>query len=231
MNDVATIGHNNPPDEIEVIQSNYGDAFEEVQNWLDGSDVENEGQMKAVDDLLKIVKEAEKEAKSAKEVEYRPHKEAGDKVVARWKVFLDDLALMKTGLAAAQTAFKNKLAAEKKAAERAAWATAEQARIEAEKAASIADATNIEAQREAQAALQAAQDAKAAASAASKDTVKGLRTVTVVKVMDYKEFINWIALNDKEALSEFMDEYAAKRSRAGSLLPKCVSVTQEKKAF
>ena len=59
MNAPAVIGHNNPPDPIEVIQSAYDAVFSEVANWLDGSPVENEGQMREVDKLLASVKEAE----------------------------------------------------------------------------------------------------------------------------------------------------------------------------
>lgn len=230
MNVVANIGHNNPPDPMEEIQANYDDVFSEVQNWLDGSDVENEGQMKAVDALLKDVKEAEKEAKAAKETEYRPHKDAGDKVISRWKVFFDNLGIMKKGLAAAQTPFKNKLAAEKEAARRAKWEEAEKARKDAERVAKEAEPTDLEAQREAAAAMEAAQDAQKAATAANKDTVKGMRTYTVAEIDDYQACINWIAANDKPALSAWMDDYVARQTREGKRGIGGVTVRSEKRA-
>ena len=135
MNERAVIGGNHPPepiDPMEAIQAHYDDTFSEVANWLDGSPVENEAQMKAVDALLASVKDAEKDAKAAKEDEYRPHKAAGDAVIARWKPFLDDLDRQKKCLAATVDAFKRKLAAEKAEAEDATESAEPAAKAEEE---------------------------------------------------------------------------------------------------
>ena len=150
MNERAVIGGNHPPepiDPMEAIQAQYDDTFAEVANWLDGSPVENEAQMKAVDALIANVKDAEKAAKEAKEAEYRPHKAAGDAVIARWKLFLDDLERQRKGLAAAVDGFKRKLAAEKAEAERKARAEAEAKMRAAREAEERANAADLEAQR------------------------------------------------------------------------------------
>ena len=39
--------HNNPPDPIDEALAPFGDVISEAENWLDGSPVENEAQMKA----------------------------------------------------------------------------------------------------------------------------------------------------------------------------------------
>ena len=60
MNDMAPIGHNNPPSIIDDTLAPFGDTIAEAENWADGSPVENEAQMKAVDDLIAGIKAAEK---------------------------------------------------------------------------------------------------------------------------------------------------------------------------
>jgi hypothetical protein len=51
MTQLATIGHNNPPDPIETITAPFDNDRAEAENWLDGTPVETEAQMKAVDAL------------------------------------------------------------------------------------------------------------------------------------------------------------------------------------
>ena len=230
MNERAVIGGNHPPepiDPMEAIQAQYDDTFAEVANWLDGSPVENEAQMKAVDALLASVKDAEKDAKAAKEDEYRPHKAAGDAVIARWKPFLDDLDRQKKGLTAASDAFKRKLAAEKAEADRKARAEAEAKMRAAREAEERANAADLEAQRAAAQAKAEADAAVAAARAASKDTVPGLRTFDVTEVLDRRALINWIATNRKDDLAEWMDDYARRNKLH---IPGVVETRQERRA-
>ena len=215
----AVIGANAPPEPMDpllAIQAEYDDTFAEVANWLDGGKVENESQMKAVDDLLSAVKDAEKAAIDAKEIEYRPHKAACDGVVSRWKLFLADLDRQRKGLIAAQDVFKRALAAEKetarKDAERKAWDATEAAR----KAAEAAAPTDLDSQREAAVMAEAAAVAQKASNAAKKDVVKGMRTVTIREIVDGKACINWIAQNDKPALLAFMQAYV---DRAPTVIP------------
>lgn len=224
MNAPAVIGHNNPPDPIEVIQSAYDAVFSEVANWLDGSPVENEGQMREVDKLLASVKEAEKEAVAGKEDEYRPHKAACDAVVARWKPFLDDLSLQKKGLAAAVEGFKRKLAEAKEAERRAKEAAASEAMRKAEEAARAANLADLEAQREASAAIDAARAAQQAAK--DVETVKGLRTFTVRDIVDGVACARWIWTNDRPAIMDFMEAYVKRADR----LPDGVTERKEKRA-
>lgn len=208
-NERAVIGGNNPPvDPMEAIQEQYDNTFLMVANWLDGSPVETEAQMIEVDSLLASIKDAEKDAAAAKEAEYRPHKAAGDKVIARWKPFITDLDRQRKGLTAAVDTFKRKRAAELAEEKRIKEAEARQKMREAEEAAKLAAENDLDAQREAAAKMEAAQGAQRDAKAVQ--SVKGLRTYTVTEIVDGKTLINWIAQNDKEALMDFMRDYATK---------------------
>lgn len=234
MNERAVIGGNNPPepiDPMDAIQSQFDDTFAEVANWLDGSPVETEAQMQAVDALIVSVKEAEKaakEAKEAKEAEYRPHKAAGDAVIARWKVFLDDLDRQRKGLLSAVEAFKQKRRAEQEAAARAARAEAEAKMRAAEEAARAANAADLEAQREAARIKAEADDAVRAAAEAKRDTTKGLRKHTEYVVIDATAYARWLWMNDREALTEWMSEHARKNKHE---IPDAVVARVSERAF
>lgn len=199
-------GHNMPPDPIDEALAPFGDVISEAENWSDGEPVENEAQMKAVDTLIAGLKAAEKAAADGKEAEYRPHKAAGDAVIARWKPTLDDLARLRKCLVAAVDVFKRRLAAEREAERRAKEAIAREAMRAAEEAVKAADAANIEAQREAESARIAAM--KAQADARSVENVRGLRLTWFHEVTDTSALLRWINKHDRAALDAFCEEYA-----------------------
>lgn len=209
----ATIGHNNPPDQIDEITAAYEAERDEAANWLDGAPVETEDQMKAVDALRKAMRQwrldLERGQKSATAPLYDAYKAEQD----RWKPTIEDAKRIEKGLVSAVDEFKRKLAEEKRAAERAAWEAAEKARREAEEKARAAAASDLEAQREAAAAKEAAMLAEKAAQEAKKDQVKGLRTVTKYEITDYPAFLHWIAKNDRDAITAFLNEYARKEHK------------------
>jgi len=208
------MGGNNPPDPIDEINAAFEAEREEAANWLDGSPVENEGQMNAVDALRKSMRkwrlDLEKGQKSASAPLYDAYKDELD----RWKPTIQDAKRIESCLVAAVDGFKRKLAEEKRAAERAAWEKAEKARREAEEKTRAAAASDLDAQREAEAAKQAVIDAENAAKAASKDKVKGMRTVTRYEITDHRALVNWIARNDKPAMTAFVEEWARKNHKS-----------------
>ena len=229
MNAPARIGHNNSPDPLDDALAPYGDAIQEAQNWLDGATVEDEAQMKAVDSLLRDIKTAAKAVDAARDAEAKPLHDAWKAAIARFKPTQDDLERINRGLVSLVDAFKRRLAAEKAEAERKARAEAEAARRAAEEAARAADAANIEAQREA-ARLQAeAEAAQAELVAASRDKVKGLRTVTRFEITDHRAALHWIARQDREAITTFVDEYVRRHHKADRI--DGVRVWTEKAAF
>ncbi len=223
------IGHNNPPDPIDEALAPYGDAISEAENWLDGTTIDNEDQMKAVDAIIKDIRSAKSDLAKAKKSATAPLHDIWKAEIARWKPTEDDIERRLKGLAAVVDPFKRKLAEEKEAAKRAAYEEARRKEREAEEAARKANASDYEAATEA-ARLQAeAIEAKKAASAANKDTVKGLRTVTRYAIEDHRAALHWIAGNDRDAITAFIDEYVRRNHKSAQI--DGVKVWQEKEAF
>jgi hypothetical protein len=209
MTQAATIGHNQAPDPIDEALAPYGDAISESENWLDGSPVETEAQMQAVDALLKEIKAAEKAVTTAQKSEAAPLHDAWKAALARYKPTLDDLDRMKRGLIAAVDGFKRKLAAQKAEAERKAREEAEAAAEALRQAHIEARASDLEAQRQIAAMEQEAEIARIkAAQAAKAATVKGMITKTFHEVTDHRALLHWIAKNDRDAITAFVEEYA-----------------------
>lgn len=213
MNAPAAIGHNNPPDPIDEALAPFGDVISEAENWLDGQKVETEAQMKAADALLKGIKSARKAVDEARDLSTKPLHDAWKTEVARWKPTQDDLDRLAKGLIALLDDFKRKLAAEKEAARKEAERLAWEETRKAQEAARLADAGNIEATRAAAAQMEAAEEAQRKAAEAAKDTVKGLRTVTRYEITDHRALLNWIAKNDRDAVTAFIEEYARKEHK------------------
>lgn len=229
MNPRATIGGNAPPDPIDEITAPFEDYRAEAENWLDGTPVETEAQMKAVDALRKSMREWRLALEAGQKSATAPLYDAYKAELARWKPTIEDAQRIEKCLVAAVDGFKRKLAAEKAEAERIARAEAERAMREAQEAARLANAADIEAQRAAAEAQYEADKAAARAAAAAKDTVKGLRTETRYQITDYKAALHDIAANDREAITAFIEEYVRKNHKARAISG--VSVWQEKVAY
>ena len=221
--------HNNPPDPIDEALAAFGDTISEAESWLDGKPVETEGQMKAVDALTKEIKAARKSVEAAEESEAKPIYDQWKAAKARYKPTLDDLDRIVKGLVAAVDGFKRKLAAEKEAARKKAEAEAWEATRKAQEVARMADASNIEAQRQAAAAQAEAEALQQAAMAAKHDTVRGMRTVTRYQIEDHRAALHWIAANDRDAVTSFIEEYTRRNHKDKQISG--VKVWQEKEAY
>ncbi len=206
--------HNNPPDPIEEIAALHADAIEESAHWTDGELVENEGQMKAVDLLTKQMKAAVKDAKAGQKSESAPHFDAHKAAIARWKPTVEDMQRIVDCLVAANAPFKATKLAEQKAQERVEWEKVNKARLEVERLAREANASDIEAQREVEAAKQAAIDAENAAKATGKAKVKGMRWVHHYEITDHRAALHFIAANHKDDMTAFIDEWVRKNHKA-----------------
>lgn len=229
MNAPAAVGHNAPPDPIKEALAPYGDTISEAENWLDGTEVETEEQMKAVDALTKEVKAALKAVNAGEKSAAAPLHDAWKAEKARWKPTIDDLTRIRDGLVSLVGEFKKKLAAEKAAAERAAWEEADKARREAEAKAAEAASGDIEAQREAAAAKEQAAALVKEASAARNDTVKGMRKVQKYEIQDHRAALHDIAKNDRDAMTAFIEEYVLRNFKTRTISG--VRVWEEKEAF
>lgn len=208
------MGHNNPPDPMDEVLAPFGDYITEAENWLDGGVVETEAQMHAVDTLAREIRSARSAIDKARKAVTEPLHAAWKAEVARWKPTEDDLDRIQKGLAAAVDGFKRRLDAERAEAERAARAEADAKARAAHEAAMRASDTDLEAQREAAKATAEAEAAtKAAQQAARANDVKGLRTVWRHEITDHKALLNWIARNDRDAITAFIEGYAASHYR------------------
>ena len=229
MNQLAPIGHNSPPDPLDEALAPFGDTITEAESWLDGKAVETEAQMKAADALIKEVKAARKAVDDARDTSTKPLHEAWKTEVARWKPTQDDLDRIVKGLVGIVDGFKRKLAAEKEAARKEAERLAWEATRAAAEAARKADATNIEQTRAAALAMAEAEAKQAEARIAAADTVKGLRTVTRHEITDHRAALHWIAANDRDAVTAFIEAYAAKHHKTKEIAG--VRVWQEKESY
>lgn len=229
MNVQAKIGDNNPPDPIDEATAPFADAIAEAENWLDGEPVSTEGQMKDVDRLTKDIKAALKSVKDGEKSAAAPLYDVWKAEKARWKPTIDDLERMVKGLVALVGPFKAKIAAEKAEAERLARVEADKKRREAEAAARAASEADIDAQRKAAQAMEDAKEAQKAASKASKETVKGMRTVHRHEIFDHRAALHWIAKNDRDAVTAFVEAYVAKNTREKTI--DGVRAWTEKEAF
>ena len=225
----AVVGGNSPPDPIDLALEPYADILEEVAHWLDGAEVENDAQLKATDTLLKEVKAARKAVDTARDEYTKPLHEVWKTEVARWKPTQDDLDRQCKCLIAAQSPYKAKLVAEKEAAQRKAQAEADEKARLAREAHLAANAASIEEQRKADELMREAEEAAKLAARASKDTVAGMRTVQVYEIEDHRKVLHWVAANDREAITAFLDEYVRKNYKLHPI--DGVVVRTEKQAF
>jgi hypothetical protein len=229
MTEPAKAGHNNPPDPIEAVISEYDSIICEATNWADGEPVADEAGMKAVDRVLKEFKKYKSALKSAGEERTRPLHQAHQAEVAAVKVYTDDADMMQSALVACVAPFKAKLAAEKLEANRKAQAEAWEASRKAREAAAAVNAADIEQQRAAAAAMADAEAKQRAANATAKDKVLGMRTVTRYSIDDDRAALHWIAKNDKAAMAEFIAEYVRKNHKFSPI--DGVKVWTEKETF
>lgn len=223
--------HNLPPDPLDEAIAIDPEALELAEGMLTGTPVENEAQMRATDDLAKRLKAVKKAVEAAEESEAKPIYDEWKAAKARFKPTLDDLDRMIKGCASMVSDFKRKLAAEKAEAERKAREEAEAKARAAHEAAQRAADSDIDAQREAAMAQAEAEAAQKAAQQASRaNDVKGLRTVTRFEITDHRALLNWIAVNRRDDLTAFIEEWA-RRNHKDNQAADGLRVWQEKEAF
>ena len=228
-NERAVIGANNPPTPMEQVASEFDAILSEVENWTDGVLVENETQLTALDAVLKQFKTYKSALTKAAKEHTMPSHTAWKATVSEAKTYTDDADTIQKALVASGADFRQKLVDQKEAAKRAAYAEAN--RLEREAAAKVAsaNAASMDDQREAQAAQDAAIEAKKAAAVANKDTVKGFRKVTRYSIENHRDALHWIAKNDKPAMTAFIEEYVRKNHK--SMMTNSIRVWEEKEAF
>lgn len=217
MNEREVIGGNNPPDPIDDICATYEAERDEALNWLDGSPVENEGQMHAVDALRKAMRNWRLDLERGQKAATAPLHDIYKAELERWKPTITDAKRFEDGLVAAVDGFKRLLLAEKAEAERRAREEARAKAADAKRLAREVNAADIDARRAADEAADEAKRAEYAARVAANDTVKGMRKVWRHEVTDHKALLHWIARNDKDAITLFVEDYARAHFKQGPM--------------
>lgn len=227
MNAIAPIGHNGAPDPIDQITAEFSDVLSEAENWLDGTTVQDEAQMNAVDDLRKSARKLRLALEAGQKSASAPLHDAWKAELARWKPTLDDASRIEKGLVALVDAFKRQLAAAQAEAKRKADAEAWEATRAAREAAAKADAANLEQQRAVAEAERAAEEAQRRANEAAQASVKGMRTFDVTEVLDGTAYARWLWQNDRAPLVAWMEEHARRNKHH---VPGVVETRKEKRA-
>ena len=226
---MSDIGHNGPPREIDLFIEDYSDTLAEDRNYLNGEAITTKGQAEAVEGFIKDLRPAKGALAKLKKAALEPSKIAGDAIKAEFRPAETDLENVKSGLAVLIQPYKNKqakLLAEKQAE---IQARAEQAAAEAAKAAAAVDATDIDAADMLREKQEAAKKLARISKAVDKKTVAGVRTVKHHENLNLGGLVNWIARNDKDAMTEFATEYARKNHE--DIPQEIVKTTKEKAAY
>jgi hypothetical protein len=84
----AEAGHNNPPTPYEEIKTTIEDLYLEATNFVDGDPIANEGQAKAVSDLIDKLRKAKTEADKRRVTEKTPFDDKAKEVQARYNLLI-----------------------------------------------------------------------------------------------------------------------------------------------
>jgi hypothetical protein len=171
MNEVATIGHNNPPEETLFFEAEtqVNDLYEEASQWLDGDSAKTQEEADALSKLLDLLRKAAKLTDNHRKEEKKPHDDAGKAIQAKYKPLLDKVKLAQDACKKAMQPFLLEQERVRKENEEAARREAEQAEREAREAAESAKSLN-DAEKAAEA-IQRAQDAEKLVGDIAKDKV------------------------------------------------------------
>lgn len=234
-------GHNNPPPltPLEAAREQISLLDAEAAHWFDGTEIATQAEADGVAKLIDAARKARSSADAARKVEKAPHDQAAKAVDAAWKPVIADADRIAEIGKAAQTVWLIKLDKAKREREEAARAEAEAKAAEARRlaqeadgslaAAKARDAAIEEARRAETAALRAAND-KAGAKGEGMARTVSLRTSYRATVADRRALLNHIAVRDPDALTAFVEDWAAKAVRSGAREIPGVTIHEERAA-
>lgn len=241
LEEAPAAGHNNPPEPtpFEAAQERITALDAEAANWFDGEPIANEAQAADVSRLLDEARKSGKEADGHRKVEKQPHMDAAKAVDEKWKPVIASAERVAEVAKGVLTPWLMKLEAEKRAREEAARKVAEAAAAEARRlaeandgtlaAAKARDAAIEEAEKAARIAAAAGHD-KAGAKGAGMARTVALRTTWRSEITDRRALLNCVAVRDPDALTTFLEEWAARKVREGARELPGVRVYEEKAA-
>jgi hypothetical protein len=224
----AAIGHNMPPEPtpFEAVEQKIFDLYDEAKQWLDGEPVSTQGQADALNKLINLIRDAEKEADALRKEEVKPFDDGKAEVQARYAPLIADTKSVKgktvLALAAAKealTPWLTKVEEEKRESERKAREEAEAAQRAAQEALRAADAADLSAREEAERLVEQAKKAEIAARVAAKDKgqakggegrATGLCTYYVPEITDAVVFARHLWQHRRPEMDGFLNEMAGK---------------------
>ena len=227
------VGHNMPPmTPLESIGTRINDLYDTVAS---ATAITNEDQARDVAETIAELRKAEAEAEDARTTEKAPHLAAGRAVDEAWKPLTIKSGKAKTAGLAAQTVWLNAQDAERVRREFAAAKAAETLAEIARQKHAVANPADLDAQEEAEAALQDADKAARAVKAvATERTVAkgyggargiGLRSVWAADITDAAEFARWMWRNRNADYLEWLAGWADREVKAQKVgLPGVVAV-------
>lgn len=229
MNDLAPIGHNNPPEPtpFELSRSEIEDLYAEARNWFDGEPITTQGQADAVGTLLDRLRKARKLADERRKEEVRPHDEAKAAIQERYNALIGDTKsgkgraiLAEEACKAALVPYLEKIEAEKRERARVEREEADRKRAEAEAAIrATREAFDLAAREAAERLLVEADRADASAKRADAATANakvaggraiGLRTHYVPELADMTVAARHYWSTQREAFEAFLIDLARK---------------------
>lgn len=233
------IGANGPPSPLALVTERVDGLYDEAKGWLDGEEIATQGAADGVAMLLHLIRQAEKEAKAAHEIEKAPHLAACRAVDAAYKPVTAKAALAISACKAALAPWLIRQEDEKRAAAEEERRRADEALAAAAVAIRSADHTNL---TEIEAAEQALADAKklerkagraerdkAGAGADTGRTVS-LRTRYVAHMTDAGEALKHYRMNEPQLVKDFLQGLADRDVRAGKRTIPGFSVEAERSA-
>lgn len=235
--ELATIGHNRP-DTFTLFSESIGDLLVEAQNFLDGSEIENEGQEQAVASILTRLRREANGADEARKAEKKPHDNAAKAVQSKWQPLLSKADTAVNAAKAVLASYLQKKEAAQRAAAEAARQEAEQKAAAARQAAENAAQTDYAALEQAKALQETAHAAgkvadrleKAKPQAKGGERAVGLRSSYQAEIIDPVAFGKWAWANRKEEYVAFLTSLAIRECRHGPRDLPGVRVTQQRKA-
>jgi hypothetical protein len=234
----SVIGDNAPPDPFTLYAESIEDLLLEANNYLDGGQIENEDQERAVASILTRLRREANAADDARKAEKRPHDEAAAAVQAKWAPLLKKADL---AVGVAKNALASLLRKKEEVQRAAAEAAAQEARELADAAAQTAALANPESlsdqaavrirqENAADAAKRAERLAKQPVQAKGGERAVSLRSSYRAELTDPVAFARWAWEHRKGELLTFLEAMAQRECRAGPKSIPGITVREDRKA-
>lgn len=227
------IGANNPPEPtpFEAVKVHLEDLLTEARNWADGAEVENQAQADEISRLIDDLSAGMDAADAARVEEKRPLDVQIAEIQDRFNVYIAPLKNKAPGkvplaiaaLKATLKPFLDRLDAEKRARAVEAQRVADEAAAQAAAAARAAAPADLSAREDAEALLQQANAAQAAANRAANDKAQakggeralGLKTTWTPVMVDRKAALLHYIVARPDDFEVFLMSLAVEDVRSG----------------